>query len=55
MVVLKWPIRCGGIGTTSPSERLEIGASGKKSFEVRPSADYVSLLVDGAEVARMRN
>jgi len=40
-----------GIGTTSPSERLEIGASGKKSFEVRPSADYVSLLVDGAEVA----
>lgn len=38
-------------GTTSPSERLETGASGKKSFEVRPSTDYVSLLVDGVEAA----
>ena len=44
-----------GIGTTGPSERLEVAESGKKSFEVRPGTAYVSMLVDGVEVARMRN
>jgi hypothetical protein len=43
-----------GIGTTSPTEKLEVGDSGKKSFEVRPDTNYVSLLIDGIEVARMR-
>jgi hypothetical protein len=44
-----------GIGTASPSEKLEVGDSGKKSFEVRPGTNYVSLLVDGVEVARIRD
>jgi hypothetical protein len=44
-----------GVGTTNPSERFEVGETGKKGFEVRPGTDYVSLMVDGVEVARVRN
>ncbi len=43
-----------GIGTTNPSEKLTVADGGNKSFQVRPGADYVSLIVDGVEVARMR-
>jgi hypothetical protein len=43
-----------GIGTTNPTEKLTVTSSGSKSFQVRPGADYVSLVVDGIEVARMR-
>jgi len=42
-----------GVGTPNPSEKLEVTASGMKGFEVRPQANYISLLVDGVEVARM--
>ena len=44
-----------GIGTTVPSAALEITAPAKKSFQIQPNADYVSLMVDGVEVARLRN
>ncbi|MDP2990889.1 MAG: hypothetical protein Q8O57_10045, partial [Kiritimatiellota bacterium] len=44
-----------GIGTTVPSAALDIAAPAKKSFQVQPNTNYVSLLVDGVEVARLRN
>jgi hypothetical protein len=43
-----------GIGTTNPIEKLVVTDAGKKSFELRPGNDYVSFIVNGVEVARMR-
>ena len=43
-----------GIGTTNPTEKLVVADAGKKSFQVKPQANYVSLIVDGVEVARLR-
>ena len=44
-----------GIGTTVASAALDITAPAKKSFQIQPNTDYVSLMVDGVEVARLRN
>jgi hypothetical protein len=43
-----------GIGTANPLEKLEVADTGKKSFRVKPGVDYVSLMLDGVEVARMK-
>ena len=42
-----------GIGTNSPSYPLEVKPAGLAGFQVAPQAGYVSLLVNGVEVARL--
>ena len=42
-----------GIGTAAPGYKLEVAATGMAGFQVDPQAGYVSLRVNGIEVARM--
>jgi len=43
-----------GIGTTNPQAKLEVAETDKKSFQVKPETNYVSLWVEGVEVAIMK-
>ena len=44
-----------GIGTANPSEKLEVTSAGNKTFQMRPGPDYVSVLINGVEVYRLKN
>ena len=43
-----------GIGTAAPGYKLEVRDTGMAGFQVRPQNGYVSLMVNGVEVARMK-
>jgi len=42
-----------GIGTASPSAKLEVAAAGM-SFQINPNASFVSILLNGLEAARIK-
>jgi hypothetical protein len=43
-----------GIGTSSPAEKFEVSAPGNKAYQVKPGPDYISILINGAEVYRIK-
>jgi hypothetical protein len=43
-----------GIGVAAPAYKLEVQDTGAMSFQVNPQAGYVSLRVNGVEVARLK-
>jgi hypothetical protein len=42
------------IGTGDPTERFEVGEAGKNTFKVKPGAGFISIMIDGAEIAKIK-